>query len=419
MYGVRRPCASCGSGGGNNNFVSRNWVNNNINNYSPSSSLYNFNNNRYSSPIRSTSNYSYNQNISYNQRPFTSYQNRFSTGNNYINYRNNNFQRNENLYSPYRSTSQYNIRPMSGLYDNYSRDIQNYNYYNLSMNGSNNEGNCPHCGQNHSRYRNISAESNPLRNSHMNTNYNNNYNINNFSLSTSNYNYSNNNNNKNNNNYFGNAFTPQRNNNNNNLNSYSSNKFNSAQVPNKTFSNFKMTNNFSNNNYANINNLNNRNNSYNNYNNFSNSFNNNNNNLNNRNVLNSSNEITLGYYDFSNGIRQLIEQRKSFFLLMFGTFDYRGVSWCSDCNFTEPLIKKAKNIVFSKQSQKPILWVNVPIEKDKRQAYKFDSYLRMMYVPTLIYFENGIEMRRIVQEQLFTQENINNFILRAYQQSYY
>ena len=83
MYGVRRPCASCGAGGGNFNYTQSNWNYNRINNYSPSTTLYNFNNYRYSSPMRTSSNYSYNQNNSLSPRPFTSYQNRFNTGNNY------------------------------------------------------------------------------------------------------------------------------------------------------------------------------------------------------------------------------------------------------------------------------------------------------------------------------------------------
>ena len=59
--------------------------------------------------------YNQNQNISYNQRPFTSYQNRFSIGNNYNNYRINNFQRNDNSYSPYRSSNQYNVIKKSAI----------------------------------------------------------------------------------------------------------------------------------------------------------------------------------------------------------------------------------------------------------------------------------------------------------------
>ena len=102
MYGVRRPCASCGAGGGNYNYTQTNWNYNRINNYSPSTTFYNYDNYRYSSPIRTTSNYSYNENISFSPRPFTSYQNRFNTGNNYNNFRINNFQRNE-TYSPYRN----------------------------------------------------------------------------------------------------------------------------------------------------------------------------------------------------------------------------------------------------------------------------------------------------------------------------
>ena len=38
----------------------------------------------------------------------------------------------------------------------------------------------------------------------------------------------------------------------------------------------------------------------------------------------------------------------------------------------------------------------------------------MYFIPTLIYFEDGYEIGRIVQEQLFSQEIINNFINNAY-----
>ena len=207
----------------------------------------------------------------------------------------------------------------------------------------------------------------------------------------------------------------------NSYNTYNNINFNNSYNNNNNFNNSYNNNNirnYNNNNFNNSYNNNNFNNSYNN-NNFNNSYNNYNNNNNSNYLSNSSGEITLGYYDFANGIRQLINQRKTFFVLMYGSTDYRGVSWCSDCTFAEPLIQNGKNLVLSRQSQKPILWVNIPIEKERRQSYKVDAYLRMMYVPTLIYYENGIEMRRIVQEQMFTQESINNFILRAYQQSYY
>ena len=363
MYGVRRPCPSCGAGGGNYNFTSSNWNYNRMNNYSPSISSFNYNNYRYYSPIRNNQNNYYNEYISFSPRPVTGYQNNFNSGN--YNYRNNNFERSQ-ISLPYRSNSnQYNIRPMSGIYDNYSK-VYNNNY---------------------------SPYGNNIGDNNINRNYNN------LAMSTSNY--------QNNNNFNRNAFTPERNSNNTNL--YSSNRFNSNQLPNRTYSNFKNINN--NNNYST--------NSYNNNYNYNNNNNNNYNYNNNNRYTNNSPEITFGYYDFASGIRQLIDQRKTFFILMYGSTDYRGVSWCSDCNFAEPLIQNAKRIVLSKQSERQVFWINIPIEKEKRHAYKIDSYLRMMYVPTLIYYENGIEIGRIVQEQMFTQESINNFILRAYRQNYY
>ena len=102
MYGVRQPYASCGAGRGNFNYTYSNWNYSRINNYSPSITLYNFNNYKYSSPMRTSSNYSYNENNSFSLRPFTSYQSRFNNINNYNNFRINNVQRND-IYSPYRN----------------------------------------------------------------------------------------------------------------------------------------------------------------------------------------------------------------------------------------------------------------------------------------------------------------------------
>ena len=99
---------------------------------------------------------------------------------------------------------------------------------------------------------------------------------------------------------------------------------------------------------------------------------------------------------------------------MYGSLNYKGKSWCTDCIRSETFIKKGKEIFFNHESEKKILWINIPIEKNKKYAYKYNNYLKMYFLPTLIYFENGNEIGRIIQEQMFSQEIINNFINNAY-----
>ena len=96
---------------------------------------------------------------------------------------------------------------------------------------------------------------------------------------------------------------------------------------------------------------------------------------------------------------------------MFGSKDNNNLSWCRDCNFAEPFVSNGKKIVLKNNNS--ILWVNIPIDKDKKYVYKYNKFLKMNCVPTLIYFKNGIEIGRIIQNDLFNQDNINNFIIQS------
>ena len=95
---------------------------------------------------------------------------------------------------------------------------------------------------------------------------------------------------------------------------------------------------------------------------------------------------------------------------MFGSKDNNNLSWCRDCNIADPFVSNGKKIVKNNNS---ILWVNIPIDKNKKYAYKYNKFLKLNYVPTLIYFKNGIEIGRIIQNDLFNQENINYFIIQS------
>ena len=137
--------------------------------------------------------------------------------------------------------------------------------------------------------------------------------------------------------------------------------------------------------------------------------NNNNYHISKNNSTNSSKEITLSYFDFANNVLELIDQKKSFFVYMFGSINSNGLSWCKDCNIASPNIQKGKKMVLNKN----ILWVNIPIDKEKKYVYKYNNYLKMDAVPTLIYFKNGFEIGRIIQQDLFDENYIINFILKC------
>ena len=132
---------------------------------------------------------------------------------------------------------------------------------------------------------------------------------------------------------------------------------------------------------------------------------------NNINFINNKSEIILSYFDFTIIIEELINNKMNFFIYMFGTKDNNNLSWCRDCNIVEPFISNSKKFIFKIYNS--ILWINIPIDKDKKYVYKYNKFLKMNCIPTLIYFKNGIEIGRIIQNNLFNQDNINNFIIQS------
>ena len=351
----------------NLNKISPNKINNN----------YNIHNNMYFSP----------------QRPFTSILNKNYKKLNYYYSCNKNFlNNNNNISTLFKSSSnEYKIRPMDSFFDKYSKKVKDIQKQ-LNLNKI-------YCKQTPKieknkksiKYRHLSISD--FKDINQNQNRNNKNNLESL-----------------NNNYISNTT--------NNINSISPKNNNKIlNIHNIIKKNINKKNLFKN--LSNINNLIDYNSIFirtnNNNDNENINFYKNSNIYSQKNILsNSKNEITLNYLDFSNKIYELIENKKSFFVFMYGSLNYKGKSWCTDCIRSEPFIKKGKEIILNHESEKKILWINIPIEKNKKYAYKYNNYLKMYFLPTLIYFENGNEIGRIIQEQMFSQEIINNFINNAY-----
>ena len=436
-YMRRGGCTTCGGGGNRNfrnvhspSFYNNRYINTFKNNYDleefESFSPYNNNRQRIMTPPRNVSNYNFDVDDNYNNLNRNNYQNYHSPQRN-MGCRscsmgsNNVFRRND--YQ--RPTTGYPMRRTNNINTLNSMNFQNNNYnYIFRKRYDDDYDDIDDDNQEFRRYN--SPLRNPqrnLQNSFSSENfYNNRMNTNNFSYDN-NRNSSNgirnlkrNNNNYNirtelNNNKFRNFFNENYNrynddddndNDNNNFNNRFNNYF---REENRNRNYYSMKN-------RNMNNYNNNRNNY--Y--FNSRYNYLMTNENSKNdySYNDDRFITLNIFNYPKKIRDMIQQRKSFFLYLYGSHDYTGQSWCSDCNIARPHVEEAKKIIKNKRYEKEMYFVNIPIEKIYMDDFKDDPIIQLERVPTLIYYENGLERERLIENDLFSYQSIRDFIMQAY-----
>ena len=122
--------------------------------------------------------------------------------------------------------------------------------------------------------------------------------------------------------------------------------------------------------------------------------------------------IMLNLYNYQRKIREMIQERKTFFIFIYGSHDYTGQSWCSDCNIAMPNVEDAKNKI-KNNNNKEIYFIDIPIDKINMQDLANDTIIQLERVPTLIYFQNGMERDRLIENDLFSYQTVNNFVLQA------
>ena len=126
--------------------------------------------------------------------------------------------------------------------------------------------------------------------------------------------------------------------------------------------------------------------------------------------------ITLNIFNYQRELREILNERKTFFIFIYGNHDYTGKSWCSDCNIAMPNVEHAKNILKNRKIEKEVYFLNLPIDKINMEYLKNDPKIQLERVPTLIYFENGLEKNRLIENELFSYQVINDFILQPFEQ---
>jgi thiol-disulfide isomerase/thioredoxin len=125
--------------------------------------------------------------------------------------------------------------------------------------------------------------------------------------------------------------------------------------------------------------------------------------------------IDLTQYNYRPKLLEFIRTRKTFFVHIFGSTDYTGKSWCSDCNIVHPIVEQGKKIIDNKKYEKEVYFLSIPIDKIYMEDFRDDPYIRLERVPTLILFESGFEKGKLIENDLFSYQKVREFILKAYE----
>ncbi len=107
---------------------------------------------------------------------------------------------------------------------------------------------------------------------------------------------------------------------------------------------------------------------------------------------------------------QLIKDKKTFFFYGASNADQAGKSWCPDCDNAKPFIEKGLKLFLN---QDTIPFIHCSVDRDtwrnKSNFYRTNKRLSLKSVPTLIYFEKGVEFGRLVESELCSEDAIKDF----------
>ena len=119
--------------------------------------------------------------------------------------------------------------------------------------------------------------------------------------------------------------------------------------------------------------------------------------------------------NFNGIIKDYLKQKKDFIVYIYGDHDKNGKSWCPDCIIAEPFVDNAIKKIGKLESQKEVYFINISVGIYNRDIYRNDKILKMKRIPTIIYFSQGVEMGRLVEGDMASQENIDAFIDQIYE----
>ena len=125
--------------------------------------------------------------------------------------------------------------------------------------------------------------------------------------------------------------------------------------------------------------------------------------------------ITTTSSNFNQVLKDLLKEKKDFLVYIYGERDSQGRSWCPDCVLSHPFVENIFPRIMENESKKELYFVNISVSIKQKELYRNDPIVRMQRIPTLIYFSKGVEMERLIEKSMATQENIDAFIDQIYE----
>ena len=119
--------------------------------------------------------------------------------------------------------------------------------------------------------------------------------------------------------------------------------------------------------------------------------------------------------NFNQILKDHLKDKKDFLVYLYGAHDAQGRSWCPDCVIAQPFVDNVLPRILENESKKEVYFINISVGMKQREIYRNDKIIKMKRIPTLIYFSKGVEMGRLVEGDMASQENIDSFIDQIYE----
>ena len=124
---------------------------------------------------------------------------------------------------------------------------------------------------------------------------------------------------------------------------------------------------------------------------------------------------TVSLKDFETTFGDLVSNKSNFFGYFYGGYDENGNSWCSDCVTSKPIIEEASKVL---EGQSKVQFYKFPVDEVKEWKrpdfiFRVHPKIKLTKVPTLIYYNNGVEFGRLTEGELFDKANVEEFIKQS------
>ncbi|XP_065207830.1 thioredoxin domain-containing protein 17-like [Planococcus citri] len=122
------------------------------------------------------------------------------------------------------------------------------------------------------------------------------------------------------------------------------------------------------------------------------------------------------YNEWVRQILRLSETHQRIVVVFCGALDENGLSWCPDCRNALPVIEDAIQNTAVPNVRSAYLFVGIQRDewKNPNNYYKMDNHLKLTNVPTIICWDRGKLVARLVEEDCAIPEMVSPLFKNAY-----